>query len=145
MKTFFPPKEKIERKWYLVDARGKVLGRLCSFIARILEGKHKSIYSPHLDTGDYVVVINAREVVLTGKKEREKKYYHHSGYVGGLKVRTAEEIRKRHPEQLIIHAVRGMLPKNSLGRKMLKKLKVYPGPEHPHQAQKPEVLEVKGA
>ncbi|HEX68470.1 MAG TPA: 50S ribosomal protein L13 [bacterium] len=148
MKTYFPTKEEVEkmgRKWYLIDAKGKILGRLASKIALILQGKHKPYYTPHLDVGDYVVVINAKDVKLTGKKEKEKKYYWHSGYVGGLKVRTAEELRAKKPEELIIHAVRGMLPKNSLGRKMLKKLKVYAGNEHPHQAQNPEPLEIPGA
>ncbi len=143
MNTYFPKKETLEKlspTWYLIDAEGEVLGRLASRIAVILQGKHKVQYAPYLDIGDYVVVINAEKVKLTGKKEEEKKYYHHSGYIGGLKVKTVEQIREKSPEELIFHAVRGMLPKTSLGRKMIKKLKVYKGANHPHQAQKPVIL-----
>jgi len=142
MKTFHLRKEDVERKWYLVDASGKVLGRLASAIARILRGKHKPTFSPHIDTGDFVVVVNAKKIRLTGAKWKKKVYYRHSGYPGGLKSFTAEELFSRKPEELIRLAVKGMLPKNRLGRKLLKKLKVYAGPDHPHQAQKPEPLEL---
>ncbi|OYV03088.1 50S ribosomal protein L13 [candidate division bacterium WOR-3 4484_18] len=131
-----------ERKWYLIDAAGKTLGRLASQIALILRGKHKPQYQPHLDLGDYVVVINAEKVHVTGKKETDKLYYRHSGYPGGLKAIPLSVIRRKHPEFLIYHAVKGMLPKNRLGRKMLKKLKVYRGPSHPHIAQNPEPLDI---
>ena len=141
-KTYSAKKEEVKRKWFVVDAKDKVLGRLASKIALILRGKHKSIYTPHVDTGDYVIVVNAEKVVLTGKKLENKKYYSHSGYPGGLKVKTAKELLEKYPERLIIHAVKGMLPKNILGRKMLKKLKVYRGENHPHKAQKPEPLEL---
>lgn len=145
MKTFHLTSEeaKAQRKWYLVDATGKILGRLASEIAKILRGKHKPLYSPHLDVGDFVVVVNAEKVRLTGRKWQRKLYYRHSGYPGGLKVETAEQLRQRKPEELIRHAVWGMLPKNRLGRKLLKKLKVYAGPDHPHQAQQPEPLEIE--
>ena len=131
----------VEKKWYVVDASGKVLGRLANKIAVVLMGKHKPTYTPHVDTGDYVIVVNADKVVLTGKKLDQKKYYRHSGYPGGLKELTARQMFEKHPEKVIYLAVKRMLPKNKLGRKMLKKLKVYAGPEHPHQAQKPEPLE----
>ncbi len=131
----------VEKKWYLVDASGKVLGRLANKIAVVLMGKHKPTYTPHVDTGDYVVVVNADKIVLTGKKLDQKKYYRHSGYPGGLKELTARQMFGKHPEKVIYLAVRRMLPKNKLGRHMLRKLKVYAGPEHPHQAQKPEPLE----
>jgi len=145
MKTFHLTAEqaRTQRKWYVVDATGKVLGRLASEIARILRGKHKPVYSPHLDVGDFVIVVNAEKVRLTGRKWQRKLYYRHSGYPGGLKVETAEQVRQRKPEELIRHAVRGMLPKNRLGRKLLRKLKVYAGPDHPHQAQQPEPLEIE--
>ncbi len=142
MKTFVARPQEIERKWYLVDAKGKVLGRLASKIAMRLRGKHKPIFTPHTDTGDFVVVVNAEKVVLTGKKWDNKMYYRHSGYLGGLKVRSAKKMLETRPEEIIRHAVRGMLPKNSLGRRQLKKLKIYAGPDHPHQAQKPQVLEI---
>ncbi|RLE10843.1 50S ribosomal protein L13 [Candidatus Aerophobetes bacterium] len=142
MKTYIPKVEDIEKRWYLVDAEGKVLGRLASKIARILSGKNKPIYTPHLDVGDFVVVINAEKVRVTGGKEKKKIYYHHSGYPGGLKSWTYEELLKKDPSRIIRKAVQGMLPKNKLGRRMLKKLKVYPGPEHPHQAQKPQKIEL---
>ena len=132
----------VEKKWYVVDASGKVLGRLANRIAVVLMGKHKPIYTPHVDTGDYVIVVNADKVVLTGKKLDQKKYYRHSGYPGGLKEITARQMFEKHPEKVVYLAVKRMLPKNKLGRKMLKKLKVYAGPEHPHQAQKPEPLEL---
>ncbi len=142
MKTFFAKKEEITRDWYLIDAQGKILGRLASEVAKLLRGKHKPIYTPHLDTGDYIVVLNAEKVRLTGKKLEEKIYYHHSGYPGGLKQITLKELLKRKPEDLIRMAVKGMLPKNSLGRKLLKKLKIYRGGEHPHQAQGPKELKI---
>ncbi len=131
----------VDKKWYVVDASGKVLGRLASKIAVVLMGKHKPTYTPHVDTGDYVIVVNADKVVLTGKKLDQKKYYRHSGYPGGLKELTARQMFEKHPEKVVYLAVKRMLPKNKLGRKMLKKLKVYTGPDHPHQAQKPEPLE----
>ncbi|MDL1955732.1 MAG: 50S ribosomal protein L13 [Candidatus Desulfofervidus auxilii] len=137
MKTFMLRKEDVERKWYVVDASGKILGRLASQIAIRLMGKHKPIYTPHVDTGDYIIVINAEKIRLTGKKWEKKLYYRHSGYMGGLKVLTAKQMWEKRPERLIELAVKRMLPKNKLGRKMLKKLKIYAGPKHPHQAQKP--------
>jgi large subunit ribosomal protein L13 len=140
MKTFSAKLSEFDRKWYVVDANGCVLGRLASFVASRLRGKHKPIYTPHVDTGDHIIVINADKVALTGKKWDEKLYYRHSGYVGGLKSITAKQLLQKRPEDLIMHAVRGMLPKNRLGRKMLKKLKVYAGAEHPHMAQQPETL-----
>jgi len=136
--------ESVERKWYVIDAEGQRLGRLASEVATLLRGKHKPIYTPHVDTGDYVIVINAEKIELTGNKLKDKKYYRHSGYPGGLKERTAEEMLAKHPEQVIELAVKGMLPKGPLGRKMFKKLHVYSGPEHKHQAQKPEVYELRG-
>lgn len=142
MKTFLPKIDPNRRKWYLVDARGKVLGRLAARIADILRGKNKPIYTPHIDTGDFVIVVNAEHVVLTGKKEEQKIYMTYSRYKGCEKRRTAAQVRATHPEQLIIHAVRGMLPKNRLARQMLKRLKVYAGPNHPHAAQRPEPVEL---
>ncbi len=142
MKTYMAKKGEVERKWYLVDASGKVLGRLASQIAIKLRGKDKPIFTPHVDTGDFVIVINAEKVRLTGKKWENKFYYRHSGYMGGLKKISAKELLKKKPEELIRHAVRGMLPKNRLGRKLLKKLKVYAGPNHPHEAQKPIKWEI---
>jgi len=141
-KTYLAKPGEIEKKWYVIDAQGKTLGRLATKIATILMGKHKPTYTPHVDTGDYVIVINADKVVLTGKKLDQKRYYWHSGYPGGLKVVTARQLLQKHPEKLVYLAVKRMLPKNTLGRHMLKKLKVYAGPEHPHQAQKPEKLEI---
>ncbi len=141
-KSYMAKPGEVERKWYLVDASGKTLGRLASRIATILMGKHKPIYTPHVDTGDYVVVVNAEKIVLTGKKLDQKRYYRHSGYPGGLKVVTARQLLEKHPERLIYLAVKRMLPKNALGRRMLRKLKVYAGPEHPHQAQKPEPIDL---
>lgn len=134
--------EEVERKWYLVDAEGKTLGRLASEIAKILKGKNKPVYTPHVDTGDFVIVVNADKVVLTGKKLSQKKYRRHSMYPGGLKEISYDELLDKKPEEAVMRAVKGMLPHNSLGRKMLKKLKVYRGPEHEHQAQKPEVIEL---
>jgi len=142
MKTYMAKPEEVVRKWYLIDAKGKVLGRLATRIAMILRGKTKAIYTPHVDTGDQVIVINASEVAVTGRKLEQKLYRRYSGYPGGLKEENLETMLKRKPEEVIMRAVKGMLPHNKLGREMLKKLKVYKGPEHSHQAQKPEVLEV---
>lgn len=142
MKTFLPSEKDIKRNWWLVNAEGLELGRLASRIALLLQGKRKRIYTPHIDTGDFVVVVNAEKVKLTGKKLDTKIYYHHSGYPGGLKSHTARQILETHPERLIQLAVKRMLPKNKLGRKMLKRLKVYRGPEHPHEAQKPQELDI---
>lgn len=140
MNTFVPSSSAIERKWYVVDAEGKTLGRLASEIAKVLRGKHKPIYTPHMDTGDYVIVINAEKVKVTGKKLDQKIYYHHSGYVGGMKETTLKKMLADKPERVIELAVKGMLPKGPLGRQMYKKLFVYAGSEHKHEAQKPEVL-----
>jgi len=140
MKTSFAKPSEVNRKWYVVDASGMILGRLASRIASVLRGKTKPIYTPHVDTGDYVIVINAEKIRFTGNKLNTKMYYHHSGYPGGIKKESAKDLMKESPERILISAVRGMLPKNKLGRKQIKKLKVYRGPEHPHQAQKPEVL-----
>ena len=142
MKTFVAKEHEVEKKWYLIDARDKVLGRLASEIATLLRGKHKPIFTPHMDAGDYVVLVNADKVVLTGGKLEKKIYYRHSGYVGGLKETTAKEMLQKRPQNLIRLAVKGMLPKNSLGRRQLAKLKIYAGPDHPHEAQKPEKMEV---
>jgi large subunit ribosomal protein L13 len=142
MKTYQAKKESVEREWFVVDAEGKILGRLASEIARRLRGKHKTVYTPHVDTGDFVVVINAEKVILTGKKLDGKIYHHHSGYPGGLKSIPAGKLLKKKPESLVTEAVKGMLPRGTLGRQMLKKLKVYAGKDHPHEAQKPVVLEV---
>lgn len=135
MKTYSTKPDDIKRQWHVIDASAQTLGRLSSQIAKLLMGKHKPIYSPHLDTGDYVVVINAAKVRVTGKKVKEKIYYHHSGYPGGLKSITLEEMLRTRPTRVIEHAVKGMLPHNRLGRAMFKKLKVYAGESHPHQAQ----------
>ena len=140
MKTYTPKKGDIERKWYLVDADGQVLGRLATRVATILRGKHKPQYTPFLDTGDHVIVINAEKVVLTGNKRDNKVYYRHSGYPGGLKETTCKEMMEKHPERVVMMAVKGMLPHNALGRAMLKKLRVYAGSEHDQEAQKPEPL-----
>ena len=142
MKTFVAKEHEVEKKWHLIDAKDKILGRLASKIAILLRGKHKPIFTPHMDAGDYVVVVNAGKVALTGDKLEKKIYYHHSGYVGGLKEIPAKEMLLRRPENLIRLAVKGMLPKNSLGRRQLTKLKIYAGPDHPLQAQKPEKLEI---
>lgn len=141
MSTPFVKKAEIDRVWYVVDADGEVLGRLASRIARILMGKHKPSYTPFLDTGDHVIVVNAEKVRLTGRKEKEKLYIRHSGYPGGLRQTPADEMRIKHPARLIEQAVKGMLPKTRLGSAMFRKLKVYNGPEHPHQAQRPQPLE----
>lgn len=144
MKTYTPKKEEIEKKWYLVDASGLVLGRLATKIATILRGKDKPLFTPHLDLGDFVVVINAEKVRLTGKKLSDKVYYHHTGYPGGLISITAEKLLASKPEEVITNAVWGMLPKGKLGKAIIKKLKVYRGENHPHTAQMPEPLTVKG-
>jgi large subunit ribosomal protein L13 len=138
MKTPLIKQENINPKWHVVDARGKALGRLASRVALLLRGKNKPTFAPHQDTGDFVVVINAQKVTLTGKKWKEKIYTHHSGYPGGLKQASAEKIAEKKPERLITMAVQGMLPKNKMGRKLIKKLKVYAGDAHPHEAQQPE-------
>ena len=142
MKSYMASPSDVERKWYVVDAEGKTLGRLASEIANILRGKKKPIYTPHIDTGDYVIVVNAEKVVTTGKKLDQKIYYHHSDYVGGMKETTLKDMLIKKPEYVMTHAVKGMLPKGPLGRQMLKKLFVYAGPEHKHAAQKPEALDI---
>ena len=142
MKTYQAKKEELEHQWYLVNAEGRVLGRLASGVAKILKGKNKPTYTPHLDTGDFIVVVNAEKVSLTGKKLKDKIYYHHTGYPGGIKAVSAEKLLAKKPAEMIRMAVKGMLPKNSLGRQMLRKLKVYAGPNHPHGAQKPIPLEL---
>lgn len=142
MRTYLPNVNEIKREWWIVDAEGKTLGRLASKIALLLEGKRKRIYTPHIDTGDFVIVVNAEKVKLTGNKLDKKIYYHHSNYPGGLHMRTARELLNRFPERLIQLAVKRMLPKNKLGRKMFKRLKVYRGPEHPHQAQNPKPFDI---
>jgi large subunit ribosomal protein L13 len=136
------PKADLERSWFVIDASGKVLGKLAATAASVLTGKRKPIYTPFLDTGDHVVVINAEAVVLTGKKETDKVYHHFSGYPGGMKSRAAKDVRKERPTKIVEEAIRGMLPKTKLGRAMFLKLKVYPGAKHPHQAQKPQPLNV---
>ncbi|MBR2663735.1 MAG: 50S ribosomal protein L13 [Clostridia bacterium] len=143
MKTFVPKTADIDRKWYVVDAEGQVLGRLASQVANILRGKNKPIYTPNVDTGDYVIIINAEKAVLTGKKLDQKFYYHHSGYAGGLKATSYRRLMAEKPELAVRHAIVGMLPKGPLGRQMARKLHVYAGAEHEHAAQKPEVLELK--
>lgn len=143
MKSFMASPSTIERKWYVVDATGHTLGRLSSEIASILRGKNKPTYTPHMDTGDYVIVVNADKIQVTGKKLDQKIYYHHSDYVGGMKETTLREKMAKKPEEVIRLAVKGMLPKGPLGRSMITKLHVYAGPDHKHQAQKPEVLEIK--
>ena len=143
MKSFMQKKETVERKWYVIDAEGKSLGRVASLAATYLRGKNKPTYTPHIDCGDNIIIINAEKVKLTGNKEEKKIYYNHSMYQGGLRERTAKEMRERYPEEMVERAVKGMLPHNRLGRQMYKKLFVYAGNEHKHQAQKPEVLDVK--
>ena len=142
MKTFSAKPHEVKRDWFVVDGTDKVLGRLASEVARRLRGKHKAIYTPHVDTGDFIVVVNAAKVLTTGRKLDQKKYYRHSGWIGGLKETTLRDMLAKKPEDVIRKAVRGMLPKNRLGRAMLKKLKVYAGEAHPHEAQKPETLDV---
>ena len=140
MKTFMASPATIDRKWYVVDAEGKTLGRLASEVAKVLRGKNKPIFTPHIDTGDYVIVVNAEKIKVTGKKLDQKVYYRHSGYVGGIKETTLKEMLNKHPERVIEFAVKGMLPKGPLGRQMYTKLFVYAGPDHKHAAQKPEAL-----
>ena len=143
MSTFIPKISEADRKWYLLDARGQVLGKLATRAADILSGKRKATYTPFLDTGDHVIVVNAAEVHLTGRKERDKLYRHHTGFLGNLKEAMAKDVRKKHPSRLIEDAIKGMLPKTKLGRAMFGKLKVYAGASHPHQAQKPQPLKLK--
>ena len=144
-KTYSPKLSEIEKSWVVIDAAGLPVGRLSSLVARLLTGKHKPNYAPHLDVGDFVIVVNAEQSVFTGRKEDQKKYYRHSGYPGGLKSETARELRERRPTKLIERSVWGMLPKNRLGRRQLKKLKVYAGPDHPHQAQQPQAFDAAAA
>ena len=143
MKTFMQKKETVARKWYVVDAEGKTLGRLATQVATVLRGKNKPTYTPHIDCGDYVIVINAEKVVLTGNKLEDKMYYNHSGFPGGLRERNAKTMIEKYPEEMVERAIKGMLPHNALGRAMGKKLFVYAGADHKHEAQKPEVMEVK--
>jgi large subunit ribosomal protein L13 len=143
MKTFMPKAENIERKWYIVDAEGQTLGRLASEVAKVLSGKSKPIYTPHVDTGDHVIIINAEKIVVTGKKADQKLYRHYTGYIGGLKEISYKDLMIKKPEDILMHAIKGMLPKNKICRQMLKKLRIYKGSEHKHDAQQPEVLELK--
>jgi large subunit ribosomal protein L13 len=145
VRTYSPKASEITRKWHVVDAEGLVLGRLATEVARVLRGKHKAIFAPHLDTGDHVIVVNADKVVLTADKAHKKVVYRHSGYPGGLKAQTFADAQAAKPEEAVRRAVRGMLPKNRLGRQMLTKLKVYAGPNHPHAAQQPAPLEIAAA
>lgn len=142
MKTFSAKAEEVEREWFVVDAEGKALGRLATEIAHRLRGKHKPEYTPHVDTGDYIVVINAEKIGVTGNKEKDKMYYHHTGYIGNLKSVSLGKLRETFPERIIESAVKGMLPKNTLGRNMFKKMKVFVGAEHTHQAQQPKTLDI---
>ena len=142
MKTFIAKNETVQRDWYVVDAEGKTLGRLAAELARRLRGKHKPVYTPHVDTGDYLVVVNAEKIAVTGKKLQDKMYYRFTGYVGNLKSESLAQALERHPERVLEIAVKGMLPKNTLGRAMYRKLKVYAGPNHPHTAQQPQPLEL---
>jgi len=142
VRTYVVKEGDITREWYVVDAAGKTLGRLATRISQILKGKHKPIYTPSVDVGDFVIVVNADKVAVTGRKMDQKTYYRHTGYPGGIRETNLSEMIKRHPTFAITNAVKGMLPKNRLGRRMLRKLKVYAGPEHPHQAQQPDVLEL---
>ncbi|MDR0854312.1 MAG: 50S ribosomal protein L13 [Clostridiales Family XIII bacterium] len=139
MSSYIAKPQEVEKKWYVIDAEGQTLGRLASEVASILRGKRKPIYTPHIDTGDYVIIINAEKIEVTGKKRKDKIYKRHTGYPGGLREITFEKLQAKHPEEIIRHAVKGMMPKGPLGRQMFKKLKVYAGPEHDHAAQKPEV------
>ena len=141
MSSFIQKPAEVERKWYVVDAEGKTLGRMASEVAAILRGKNKPTFTPHVDCGDYVIVINAEKVQVTGKKRQEKIYKRHTGYPGGLRELTFEQLLEKHPEEVVKHAIKGMMPTGKLGRQMYKKLKVYAGPEHKHEAQKPEVLD----
>jgi len=142
MKTVSAKPEEVRRDWYVVDAKGKTLGRLATELARRLRGKHKPIFTPHVDTGDHIVVVNAAEIRVTGNKLKDKMYYRHTGYIGNLKSTNLEDLMAKHPEQALELAVKGMLPKNRLGRAMIKKLRVFAGPEHSHQAQQPQVLDI---
>ena len=142
MKTFSAKTETVKRDWFVIDATDKVLGRLATEVASRLRGKHKAEYTPHVDTGDYIVIVNADKIKVTGNKEKAKTYYQHSGYIGGMKATTLDKKRAQHPERIIEIAVKGMLPKNPLGRAMYRKLKVYAGPDHQHQAQQPQPLEI---
>ena len=142
MKSFIEKPQNVERKWFIVDSEGKTLGKVASRVASILRGKHKSTFTPHVDCGDYVIVINAEKVEVTGRKRKNKIYKRHTGYPGGLKEVTFQQLQAAKPEEIIRHAVKGMMPKGKLGRQIYKKLKVYAGPEHGHAAQKPEMLEV---
>jgi len=142
MKTFSAKTETVKRDWFVIDATDKVLGRLATEVASRLRGKHKAEFTPHVDTGDYIVIVNADKIRVTGNKEKDKTYYKHSGYIGGMKATTLDKMRAKHPERIIEIAVKGMLPKNPLGRAMYRKLKVYAGPEHQHQAQQPQPLEI---
>lgn len=142
MRTFSAKPETVERDWYVVDASGKALGRLAAEIARRLRGKHKAVYTPHVDAGDYIIVVNAEKVAVTGNKRRDKMYYWHTGYPGGIRSLSFEQLIDKHPERAIEHAVKGMLPKGPLGRAMYRKLKVYAGPNHKHTAQQPKALEI---
>jgi large subunit ribosomal protein L13 len=143
MKTYYAKPREVEREWVLIDATDQILGRVAAKAAHILRGKHKPQYTPHVDTGDFVVIINAEKIALSGNKAASKEYYRHSGYPGGLKVTSYEEAMAKHPKRIIEHAVKGMLPKNTLGRAMGKKLKVYAGSEHPHMAQKPKEIKME--
>jgi large subunit ribosomal protein L13 len=143
MKTFQATAQDRERDWYVVDAEGKTLGRLATQIANVLRGKHKPTYTPHVDVGDFVIVVNAEKVAVTGNKREKKLYWRHSGYPGGIRSRTLGDLLEKRPEEVIRKAVKGMLPRNRLARQQLRKLKVYAGPEHPHQAQKPDQLEIE--
>ena len=142
MGTFMAKPAEVERKWYIIDAAGRPLGRTATEAARILRGKHKPNFVPHLDNGDFVIVTNAAKVHVTGSKEEQKTYFRHSGYPGGARTTTLKELRETHPDRIIVNAVKGMLPHNRLGRQQLKKMKVYAGTEHPHEAQQPEILEI---
>ncbi len=143
MKSYMQKKETIERKWFVIDAEGKPLGRVATKAAHVLRGKHKVTFTPHMDCGDYVIIVNAEKVALTGNKLEDKKYYNHSMYPGGLRERTAKVMKEQYPVEMVERAVKGMLPHNRLGRAMYKKLFVYTGAEHPHMAQKPETMEIK--
>ncbi len=143
MNSYMQKKETVERKWYVIDAEGKPLGRVAAKAAHVLRGKHKATYTPHIDCGDYVIIVNAEKAVLTGNKLEDKMYYNHSMYPGGLRVRSAKVMKEQYPTEMVERAVKGMLPHNRLGRQMYRKLFVYAGSEHPHMAQKPEVMEIK--
>ncbi|MDD3807392.1 MAG: 50S ribosomal protein L13 [Candidatus Marinimicrobia bacterium] len=143
MKTYTAKLSDIEQKWYIIDATDMVLGRLSSEVAQLLRGKHKPTFTPHLDMGDYVIIVNAEKVRVTGNKASYKQYFHHTGYPGGTRFKSYKDLQATNPEAVILHAVKGMLPHNRLGRQLIKKLKVYRGPEHPHAAQKPETLNFK--